>query len=89
MNHDLYYCSVQELFPTDFTGGDGSTLVRAMDEAMDQRQPTPKATTPAGGTTLGSSVTHRGRTPEAVPTVPVDEEETQDPTAGMEGWCKF
>ena len=78
------------MFYSDFTGGDGSTLIRAMDEAMgEQRQAAPKAATPcraAADTTLGStSQLHKEKTPQSAPTVSVDEDETQDPSGGMEG----
>ena len=78
---------------TDFTAGDGSTLIRAMDEAMGQPA-TPKAATPAP-TTAGTSATpgsaggqQLNKTPQSAPTVPMDEDETQDPSAGMEGQCR-
>ena len=75
---------------TDFTAGDGSTLIRAMDEAMG-KQATPKAAAPAPNTagtaaTPGSAGGQQlNKTPQSAPTVPVDEDETQDPSAGMEG----
>ena len=80
----------ERIFFLDFTAGDGSTLIRAMDEAMGQ-QVTPKAAAPAPNT-AGTAATpgsaggqHLNKTPQSAPTVPVDEDETQDPSAGMEG----
>ena len=61
-----------------------------MDEAMGQ-QVTPKAAAPAPNTagtaaTPGSAGGQQlNKTPQSAPTVPVDEDETQDPSAGMEG----
>ena len=61
-----------------------------MDEAMG-KQATPKAATPAPAT-AGTSATpgsaggqQLNKIPQSAPTVPVDEDETQDPSAGMEG----
>ena len=60
-----------------------------MNQQPPQQQVTPKTTTPctsAAGTTLGSAAQPGSkRTPQSAPTVPVDEDETQDPSAGMEG----
>ena len=55
------------------------------------QQATPKAAAPAP-VTVGTSATpgsaggqQLNKTPQSAPTVPVDEDETQDPSAGMEG----
>ena len=60
-----------------------------MDQQPPPQQVTPKAMTPctsAAGTTLGRAVQPGSeRTPQGALTVPVDEDETQDPSAGMEG----
>ncbi len=100
---------------TDFTAGDGSTLVRAMDAALGENKTpggstqnktpggpnaarsTPNATitnrtilTPGGDRTMTPDVgADKTTVTPALEEPPVDDDETQDPNADMEGKSNF